>query len=655
MNLEANMQQYKAAACTIAGIPARFWPFINVRSIENTANNTLVLLHYNDEFKRFEKLREFDETLRLFSERPLNDPELYLLDQCRGIIVDITGQRVLVRTHGFNYQKRLNLPLEYDNNGVMLIHQQSNIEGVIHAEYVPLNYNGQTYVTLHPGYDGPYISVFKADGTIFVATHRQIDGSNSRRGSDMTFFEMYNEIINGNEGGPSLNDMFDPKVLFSAYVHQFLIVHQKMRASTSTRGSQVIHLRTTEFDTLEHPSLSPDEKRIDIQYDPPFNWKEADGFKRKFTILPTLSMNHANAYMFPNQLASKIISNEVQGFEHNELVLEFENTQDVNDQSYHVTDVKIYQDETPRHSIEGGDYIIMYERDRTTGNVLRVSRLEPDTYANRSFITGDNPNPYNRFVTLVPNYISAKPDEKIRRIIVKQNDFFIKEYLPRIKRSGKGKDGNDILPGEVENLRRELLISLLEAAYAPEFKEDIRSFETNFVNDVERAAKFITVDYDKLVNNNADNKLGPQMNELILKTRGKIAEVRNNEERLAHSRYQASPRRSNTDHARYVLLHRVTGTELNRLINVAKRSRTSPEIARILDPIAAVPAVPIDMTNFNFPPLVDDTTAGPTEEELEEIAEELEAMETPTVISLWGQSTAEELPELDADLFVPDL
>ena len=645
---EVAMQTFKAEACTIAGIPERFWPYINVRSLETTANATLVLLHYNDEWQqpRLKHLKSVDSSLQSFEDRDVADPEIHVLEACRGIIIDVTFKVVLVRTHGYNAVQRLEISLEYDNEGALVVHQKKFSLRYGHLGFLPHGYNSNYAVSLHPGYDGPYITIFKYDGTIFVATHRQIDGSNSRRGSNMTFFEMYEDIITAN--GPKLSELFDEKVRYSAFVHQFLIVHKKMRINTSTTGSQVIHLRTIVADP--HPRHSEGEVAIEMVYDRPLNWKERDGLTReRFTQQVTFTLDNANKYMFPQDFATKIDPNEAQGLESNELILECAD-------NYQVVDIKINRETKPRHYIDGGDYVIMYHHNLLTGNIDRVDRLEPPSYATRSNVTGNNPNPYNRFVANLHHYRNPNPEENIAAMRFRQNQLFVKDYLDTTAQRGqkgpRGRAAAGVNSVRAADQRMELWRDLLEASYAPDFRPEIRKFSETLIQDIEMTAGFLINDYPKLKQHDAVNKLGVQYIDLIEETLAKIQETQEQDRGRQKGQQRQYAAKTNLDYARMVLLNQTLGADLNKLFNLSRRSKTSPEIKKILDPWSVVPDVG---SIYEFPPpgpVVQDTQV----QQQEELKELLASAQQSPIINLWGQpSTGGSVPAVDINLFTPDV
>jgi len=184
----------------------QFW------DIYDQFNNTLFLIHTNNNYTP-------------------DNPNLSSLHSIRGIIIDVSSQKIIVQSVGnyhvtqiYNTLKILDQNLIVSTDISLYNSINDTITSII-GDQIFENFK------LYLGYEGIIIRIWWYDQTMFFSTLKKINASNSMWQSKTTFLQLYTQL-----GGP------DVTTLNPSQCHFFIISHNSLKLCSSTTHNSLIYL-----------------------------------------------------------------------------------------------------------------------------------------------------------------------------------------------------------------------------------------------------------------------------------------------------------------------------------------------------------------------------------------------------------------------------
>lgn len=285
----------------------------------------------------------------------------------RGVVVDTKANVVVCKS--FEHTPVVNADVLTTKNGIISL-----------TDKLGVTYNmDPANITVHPGFEGTIMTVFKHDDKVFRTTRRKLDPSRSRWGNSKSFTDMYWEL-----DGPMDEDLFDPDSAYSPYCHVFIIVHPDVLVVSKTNigNGYLVYLGPKQMWSVEYnecPYKQIQEKgefynditkeEFDADQRPNAGWIDQTLYipelNDKMKSLPSFSTieqtNHHLRFGFHGQL---------------------EGTDNMDQR------------------ILPGEFIIINQYDENR-NIVKMLRVESSSYAWRSKMRDNNPNIAYRFHQLI--------------------------------------------------------------------------------------------------------------------------------------------------------------------------------------------------------------------------------------------------------------
>ena len=444
-----------------------FWDVIDVYPKDVNATPQLALAHYNDSFDSYNRMHE-----------PLR--------RVRGIIVDLNTGAIVCDSYGHTQSlpcyERLSAETSPSNpEGVIQVPTEVamyiNSVDVAPEETAKITIGTRPFdkanTKLFLGYEGAMIRIYKWNDLVFFSTHRRIDASASNWGGRRPFFELYKEL-----NGPKPASFFGEEH-YSPYCYMLLIAHNEIRLATSTSDNRIIFIGMKKvwneavYAAEGKPYAWAGEFSVRIPTGAEGSSAFSNDHNHSLIIQPSVDVETANKFLFPNDFAKNIPKNDYQAKDH-EIVVEYGiGTNAVND---------IYFQRTgpiASEKLAGGDFIIVYTQS-SEGQTI-VYRLESPAFEYRVEVSGNDPNLYHRFAVEMVTFTKAEPKD-------------LRDEYPRYV----GEDGKDMsLDTQID--RQRYWWSLFYDAVAPAYKEEVDSFYKRYNSDIDRVSSFILSEYPKIV------------------------------------------------------------------------------------------------------------------------------------------------------------
>lgn len=305
-----------------------------------------------------------DHNLVMVHHKPEADLNEY--GQLRGVVVDTNAETVVCKS--FEHAPIV------DADFLKITDGKINLTDEFGTEY---NLNLDE-ISIHPGFEGTLMHVFKHGDKVFRTTRKRIDPSRSRWGSSKPFTEMYEEL-----NGPTDEELFDNNAMYSPYCHVFIIVHPDVLVVSKTNIGKgyLVYLGTKQMWSLEYNECpykqlqssgdfygNVTEEEFEADKRPNAGWIDETLYIPKLSetllALPSFNVDQANKHL-------KF------GFYD-----ELENIQTIDQR------------------ILPGEFIIIHKYNEK-GEIEKMLRVESNAYAWRSKMRDNNPNTLYRFYQLI--------------------------------------------------------------------------------------------------------------------------------------------------------------------------------------------------------------------------------------------------------------
>lgn len=297
--------------------------------------------------------------------------DLNVYGNLRGLIVDTELKSIVCRGRCYT-------PIVTSDH--LVLNQQNQL--------VLVDENKQVHTiskfSIERGYEATTLNVWKHNGKVYHSTNKTIDASKSHWGKSKTFLQIYREL-----GGPADEELFNPGLTHSRFVHEFLIVHPDLLNVTKLPIGEgfIVYINAKVMWDLENPNFQTVVNKI-------FDF-EPKGVKGS----PDLLMNSKTPFIHtPTQITLE------QANDH--LKYGFYREQDLS---------KIDPRLTP------GEFIIVYSFD-AAGKIEKIVKVQSTAYAWRSGVRNQNPNLKQRLFMLVNDSYKEKtdhPEESYDRFLAK--------------------------------------------------------------------------------------------------------------------------------------------------------------------------------------------------------------------------------------------
>jgi len=468
-----------AAHLKLASELYSFWDIVDKYPAENSK---LVMVHYNKQFDRDNRLHE-----------PLKN--------IRGVVVDLETGAIIADSFGYTENMPCYEPLILEKSpgypqGVLRMMTtrklyvntiESNPE---EAPKVGVGYRDfdMSQVQLFPGYEGVLVRVFLWHGQTFFSTYKKIDATGSFWGSRMPYFKIYQSL-----GGPELKSLFGPEEQFSPYCHFFLITDNQLRLASSTRDNRLFYLGVhkvwdeTVFAHDYAPYMHLEDFQLNFPKTSPVTSAFSPDLNHGATEMSAISVDLANKWAFPDMLVTPFPKTpEVDEYkvQENELVPDYD---PVNGRLRNVFGHRLKR-KMADDRLAGGDFLIMYVR-QADGST-RVYRVDPPGSAFRAEITNNNPVFYNQFVVKTSEFHKASPDA-------------IARGYPELR-----DDNNKPLDLSKPEIRLHYWHSLFYRAVPPSYKKEVENYDQRFNTDIQRITDFIAREVPKITDPEEQKRIG---------------------------------------------------------------------------------------------------------------------------------------------------
>lgn len=482
----------------------------------------------------------------------------------RGIIIDMESKSIFAHAQGYipSYTIVSNITESMDDDRPIYM------ANVVQEEPTEQNPQGKfmqfrldkNKTKIYTAEETVTLMVSKYKGKILVSSQKKIDASLSRWGNSPTFVEMFNEVRN-----------FDPKNLFdeatqtSKYVYIFLVQHPELSLITSViekrlylvevrnmkKGKSVVGLeeamKNVSMDDEPLPTLIlNDELRIEPH---PLLVEYSD---RPTIVQPSISVEHANAILFPSRYA-KMAPSHIDdkpckyAIAENEICIHIADNQ-VKDVYWQPSEQYIHNatTQTPTsYKLMGGDPVLMITT--LDDGTVQYLKFDPEAYIYRKFVTGGDNNVNNQYAYFIERlqYWRYNPEE------------FYKVIIQQLK--------DDPNRGPEENLQIKWLYAFVFAV-SPAKRASMSDFLVTYNSDVRKVAHLITHQYKKLTEEGL-SKIGntsKKRYEVLLAEARKIQE---------EQRAEKKPQTPLETLVFQLLLEKETGASMSKMITEQKTLR----------------------------------------------------------------------------------
>lgn len=497
---ESPVDPVKAIVTKSLGLPPylnKYWDVTDVYPSKEAPE--LALAHYNDHYDPSNRQHE-----------PIR--------KIRGVIVDLKTGAIVADAYGYTQSLACYEPLVEtkgadDPTGTIQVQTEIatylNDFATAPEETPKVSVGTRSFdkatTSIFIGYEGALIRIFKWNGQVFFSTQRRINAVRSNWGGRTTFLALYKQM-----NGPDLESLFGPE-LYSPFCYMFLVVHNDIRIASSTRDNRIVFIGMKKVWDPEKYAQPGQPYAWTGEFHPrlPTPGREPDAFStelnRALIIQPSINVDIANKFLFPNIYARPMTDEQVKTFgaKENEIIIDYNEDGTRVDEIYFRQMSAQIKDER----LSGGDFVILYTR-TPQGDTI-VYRLEPSSYEYRVGITGNNPNPYNQFVTEMVPFTQANIDNHDDPI------FTYPQYV----------SNGAPMPLSRPEQRQIYWWSLYYDAIAPCYKDEVDGFWARYDRDLTKVANFILTDYPKIIDpNNPGLKAGEERAKQILEEVKRINE-----------------------------------------------------------------------------------------------------------------------------------
>ena len=467
------LKELVASVLGLAPVLDTAWDIID--TYPSDENPELVLAHYNQDYSPYNRLHE-----------PLR--------RVRGIVIDVNAKKVVADSYGHTQALPCYQTLIEDDEAVHVpteVPMYINTVETAPEEMAKLKVGTREFdknsTKLFLGYEGAMVRIFKWNNKVFFSTHRRIDAIRSNWGGRRPFYELYKEL-----NGPDLESFFGSEPS-SPYCYMLLIAHNEIRLASSTRDNRIIFIGAKKLWDGEGSIWTPVTSLPEDVFSPEIN--------RPLIVQPSIDVDTANKFLFPTQHATRIPdTNEAREYnaKEQELIVEYATPPPEGG----VAGVKnIYVKPLPQKPLddrlEGGDFLILYTQ-ADNGDTI-VYRLESPAYEYRVGITANDPNMYHRFAVAMVDFTKGDPADLL-------------STYPRYDQADLSEPQD----------RQKYWWSLFYNAVAPAYKDKVSGFYRQYLNDIDRVANFILVEFPKLITR-ADPE---EMKRLNINTQKRMGDLR---------------------------------------------------------------------------------------------------------------------------------
>lgn len=456
----------------LKGIPEEFndkWSIIDI-------NDSLVMVHYNENFNPYDSTHE-------------------CLSKLRGIVIDTNTGLFLTHSYGYVEEIITNSLISEENDKYSFLNNKGEITSF-----------DKSKVKFAVGYESTNLKFIKHNGKVYCVTSTRIDGSKSRWGDSKIFLSEFLRLSNIN-----IENLFGSEK-YSPYVYSFLLVGQSDLAST-LHENRVIYLGYKKlWDTEVYAKCPSDPYYFDgeIKAYPPLQFKNEEQdvisvntYDRNMIEQKYISREIVNKLLFPEHFAEKI-SQRTNNGNNREIFIKYKNNGEVENvywlNSYMIENMYIL----PEFTL--GNFIILFYEEK-------LIKIVSPAYKYRSSVVGFDLSRYHRFVYTLQSFnTGCIPKTSI---------------IPILKADGTQYDLNS------KYEFTQMWLQILYNCVAPSKREEILTFHKKYYYDLKNLIKFIikvntlTEEEIKLVHPLSINR----MKQILNKT---VSKIKDNNEKILY-------------------------------------------------------------------------------------------------------------------------